>query len=588
MQLNGLLPFISVVVAARNDNRGGNTLGRLRNFLAAWVGQATRFHLPSEIIIVEWNPPMDHPTLMESLEWPNDPNPCQIRFIQVPREIHQRYPNPHAVPLHQMLAKNAGIRRSRGEFVLATNIDSVLSPELMQFLAERRLERQTLYRIDRHSVSGEIPSAATADELLTFCQDHIVRLLSAEGTFQVAGDGLMALHEKDIVAPQEGVRFGAGWYPPEYSGEERFRWIRSEAELAFRRPPGLEPGLLIDAETGPSAGESGLPIEVLDSAGSMLASTILKGRGKLRLTIPAQISCGSLRFRVRGSSIPLALEPRFLQLRIFGLRWESSPWWPQPSNSQIANADLDAGIRVRSKDPRQIQLTLHSGNRASLDNLAVRLADRKGNILFQVASDHLQADPGADYVLSLDAGFKFVSQDGEVEYMPRTAAPEWCLEVIATGLTENSMAMNHAPNPFAAQMRAPAYLHTNACDDFMLLSRQDWFALRGFAEFPILPKLVDTLFCYSAHHAGIRERVLHEPMRAFHIEHPSGVGRAHEDDEEHRVSTSQHWDLANWIDRMRRFNAPAIFTLSNWGLGGEELPENLVYRAVVHPGDSGL
>jgi hypothetical protein len=588
MQLNGLLPFITVVVAARNDHRGGNTLGRLGDFLAAWVGHAKRFHLPSEIIIVEWNPPIDHPTLMESLQWPNDPNPCQIRFIQVPREIHQRYPNPHAVPLHQMLAKNAGIRRSRGEFVLATNIDTVFSAELMQFLAERRLERQTLYRIDRRSVSGEIPIAATADELLAFCQDNTVRLLSAEGTFEVAGDGLRELHEKDIVAPEEGIRFGAGWYPPECSGEGWFRWIASEAELVFHRPPGLEPGLLIDAETGPSAGESGLPIEVLDSAGSMLASTTLKGRGRLRLTIPAQISGGSLRFRVPGHSIPLALEPRFLKLRIFGLRWESSPWLPQPSNSQIVCADVEAGMRVRSKDPRRIQLTLHAGNQASLDNLAVRLTDRKGNVLFQIASDHLQAAPGSDYFLSLDAGFKFVSQDGEVECTPQTAAPEWSLEVLATRLTENWSAMNHAPNPFAAQMRAPAYLHTNACDDFMLLSRQDWFALRGFAELPILPKLVDTLFCYSAHHAGIRERVLHEPMRAFHIEHLSGVERAHEGGGEEGLSASQHLDLVNWIDRMRRFNAPAIFTLSNWGLGGDELPESMVNCAAVHSGDPGL
>jgi hypothetical protein len=482
-----------------------------------------------------------------------------------------------------MLAKNAGIRRSRGEFVLATNIDTVFSAELIEFLAERRLERRTLYRIDRHSVSGDIPVEATADEWLTFCRNNMVRVFSAEGTFEVEADGLRRVDEEDIVAAREGIRLGAGWYPLEGVGDEPFRWIGSEAEFVFRRPPGSEPGLLIDAETGPSADEGGLTIEVVDAAGSMLASTILKGRGKLRLAIPGEISSGSLRFRAQGHSIPLALEPRFLTLRIFGLWWESSPWSAQPSNSQIASADLEAGIRVRSTDHRQIQLTLHAGDRARLDNLAVRLADSRGNVLFQVASDHLQAAPGGDYVLSLDAGFQFAGQDSEVERLPRTAAPEWSLEVLAARPTVNWSAMSHTPSSFAGQMRAPAYLHTNACDDFMLLSRQDWFALRGFAEFPILPKLVDTLFCYSAHHAGIRERVLHQPMRAFHIERVSSAGRAHDEDQEQGLSVSQHLDLANWIDRMRRFNAPAIFTLSNWGLADEQLPETLVHGPVAGP-----
>ena len=32
-------------------------------------------------------------------------------------------------------------------------------------------------------------------------------------------------------------------------------------------------------------------------------------------------------------------------------------------------------------------------------------------------------------------------------------------------------------------------------------------------------------------------------------------------------------DLGGWVHQMRRLNAPAIFNLENWGLGGVELPE---------------
>src|SRR5437763_1344446 len=83
-----------------------------------------------------------------------------------------RLPHSDAVPLHQMIAKNAGIRRALGEFVLATNLDIVFSPELMQFLAARRLEARRMYRIDRYDVSREIPSPDRVDDLLAFCQNH--------------------------------------------------------------------------------------------------------------------------------------------------------------------------------------------------------------------------------------------------------------------------------------------------------------------------------------------------------------------------------------------------------------------------------
>jgi hypothetical protein len=137
--MNNFEPYITVVVTARNDNHGGNMLRRMQAFLNAWFGQAARYDLPSEVIVVEWNPPADRPKLIDCLELPNDTGPCELRFVDVSGEVHRRFPNPEAIPLHQMAAKNAGIRRARGKFVLATNLDIVFSGELMRFLAERRL-----------------------------------------------------------------------------------------------------------------------------------------------------------------------------------------------------------------------------------------------------------------------------------------------------------------------------------------------------------------------------------------------------------------------------------------------------------------
>jgi S-adenosylmethionine hydrolase len=84
-------------------------------------------NLSSELIIVEWNPPAGRDRLAKALRWPSDTGPCEVRIIEVPPEVHARYRQAAALPLYQMIAKNVGIRRARGEFILSTNIDIVFS-----------------------------------------------------------------------------------------------------------------------------------------------------------------------------------------------------------------------------------------------------------------------------------------------------------------------------------------------------------------------------------------------------------------------------------------------------------------------------
>ena len=140
-----------------------------------------------------------------------------------------------------------------------------------------------------------------------------------------------------------------------------------------------------------------------------------------------------------------------------------------------------------------------------------------------------------------------------------------------------------APSPDAPQIVNAAFLHVNGSGDFTLLSRDDWFALRGYLEFPIWPMNTDSLFCYSAHHAGLTEYVLEEPMRIYHIEHSSGAGWTPEGEEERtariqakRVPVIEHADFVRWIAQMRRLNAPLMLNKENWGLAGEELPERIL------------
>src|SRR5581483_3836588 len=112
-------PYISVVVTARNDNHGENMLGRMEASLGSWIRQAQRYGIPSEIVVVEWNPPQDRPPLKDALRWPDDLGCCSVRFVEVPPEVHHTIPNGGSIHLHQMIGKNVGIRRARAPFVLA-------------------------------------------------------------------------------------------------------------------------------------------------------------------------------------------------------------------------------------------------------------------------------------------------------------------------------------------------------------------------------------------------------------------------------------------------------------------------------------
>lgn len=72
------------------------------------------------------------------------------------------------------------------------------------------------------------------------------------------------------------------------------------------------------------------------------------------------------------------------------------------------------------------------------------------------------------------------------------------------------------------RFRRSRWLHTNGCGDFTLLSRDDWFRLRGYTEWPIFSWHLDSLFMYAANANGIRQIVLNENYRMYHIDHSEG------------------------------------------------------------------
>jgi hypothetical protein len=187
-------PRITVVATSRNDDHGVRPLDRMQLFVDGLADQAGRMRLPLELLVVEWNPPPNRPPLAAALRWQHGPN-FEPRIVTVPPDVHRELPHSEALPLFQMLAKNVGIRRARAPFVLATNIDVLLTDELFAYLTTS-LRDNAMYRVDRRDVEvrwEENPTPAAVRGMSP------IREHGLEGTRVLGGRGTVT------AAPARGV-----------------------------------------------------------------------------------------------------------------------------------------------------------------------------------------------------------------------------------------------------------------------------------------------------------------------------------------------------------------------------------------------
>lgn len=400
---------LSVVATSRNDNHGGHLTQRMQHFVDGLVAQCKRHRLRAELILVEWNPPADRRPLAEELRWPQDCGPCEIRIVTVPRETHAALAHGDKLPLFQMIAKNVGIRRARGRYVLATNIDILFSDEVMRLMRDR-MQAGRLYRVDRRDVPTHVPAGVDFDRVLEFCRGEEFRV-NATGFTLVKRDG---------------------------------RW----------RP------------SSPLAG-------MLESIWRVVKRTLKRGAEK---------------------------------------GYEHS--------SSAATAFLAGGSSV---------------------------GERLGRSSASVA----QLFRGA-----------------------------WNF---ARGVTR--MARRLLGWIWHALIRRE--LFTNACGDFTLLSREDWFALRGYPEWAVYSWHIDSILLYQAHRSGIREVYLGASAPIYHIEHSPGSGFTPESSDKlfERLSglgiAFLDWEkdcepMIAEMDRKRRQGVAIHYNDAGWGYAGAAFADTRV------------
>jgi hypothetical protein len=189
-------PHLSIVAVSRNDDHGGDMLGRMQHFVNGFIAQCRKHHLNAELILVEWNPPPDRPPLEDVLEWPEDFGPATVRIVTVPPSVHAQLPHSDALPLFQMIGKNAGIRRARGRYVLATNIDILLDDATVIYLRDR-LSPGIMLRADRYDVPGDLTKGVPFDQVLAECRTRCFQINTRFGILDV--------ERRRIISMDDGV-----------------------------------------------------------------------------------------------------------------------------------------------------------------------------------------------------------------------------------------------------------------------------------------------------------------------------------------------------------------------------------------------
>jgi hypothetical protein len=571
----------------------------MQKFVNGLVTQCARHKLSAELIIVEWNPPFDRPPLIEELKWPASLGTCDIRIVTVPAIRHKRCAHADKLPLYQMIAKNVGIRRARGKFVVATNIDIIFSDSVICYLRDK-LEPAFLYRNDRCDVPSELPETASFDQVLRFCEREAFRI-NANGHTYVRDGEKWATLDKVEGRLDPRVRFLRQWLIKRivhFPGGLRARLalamtrIRSLLSTTARRTWLAAPAQKV------VAGFLGSLESAVEFAHRVaLAATALQGAVGRFLLGDAE----------RAGQITRKFVPRVLHKLLSALaRFRKAFATERRASGRTVPAIVATFAKGAEKAWTRLSLCAYGIQefmrpRRRRDIFPMSLNGRRGLVL-RYLGWFVRAQLSLKDLALLSRGRKAVQVAGELTYMV-FSAPLTLLAALyrAMRLCGFALRAKLARCPanvrcWMNQLSSDRWLFTNACGDFTLLSRDDWFKLRGYPEWEIFSWHIDSVLLYQANRNGIQERYMGSKARIYHIEHGKGSGYTPEgaNDLFARLDTIGlpylSWPdfvaLVMEMDETKAGKQPVIYNSENWGFADEDLPETDVAtfsrRAALH------
>ena len=149
----GVRPYISIVLTGRNDAYGGDFVARFLTTLQFNARELSARGIPHEFVLTEWAPPTAVPLLADLVELHCPPSVVTVfRSLIVDPAYHAATVLNPRLEYQEFLAKNVGVRRSRGEYLITSNCDVFLGRHILQRLQRRELEPGVVYRASRWDI----------------------------------------------------------------------------------------------------------------------------------------------------------------------------------------------------------------------------------------------------------------------------------------------------------------------------------------------------------------------------------------------------------------------------------------------------
>ena len=184
------------------------------------------------MILVEWCPLPNQPSLAEFLGSSGSRGSLPVRIVRVPTETaSNRIEGADEIHPWVFTAKNVAVRRARSPFVLATDPDVLFTPALFRAIGKRTLDTNSFYRTSRYDVTG-IPLDASPRTQLARCKKSIVQVNLLGGSLRFdrpTGGGRVVKAVRSHVAEQRATQPTSR----ESRATRPTEWIHTNASGAF-------------------------------------------------------------------------------------------------------------------------------------------------------------------------------------------------------------------------------------------------------------------------------------------------------------------------------------------------------------------
>jgi hypothetical protein len=150
-------PLLSIVLTGRNDDYGADFKARFFRTLHFNAQELTTRGIAHELVFVEWAPPPQRPRLIDLVfDAVPELDRSTCTWYVVDARYHQALSLNPRLEYHEFIAKNVGVRRARGRFVLTTNCDVFLGRAVLDVLARGELEPRRVYRAPRYDLKETV------------------------------------------------------------------------------------------------------------------------------------------------------------------------------------------------------------------------------------------------------------------------------------------------------------------------------------------------------------------------------------------------------------------------------------------------